>query len=133
MTRRDARDPTARVLIARAPRLHTFTTFLLLTTMSTGNAHSDPMKGELSRTVRNERIAFPPIYVVVGVYRLLTDPNLYVPTWEKCKHGFVRGAVVGLGWVSAKCLNSFCTSAKGFMVSSRGVGCCHVQHPAQVR
>ncbi|KAI5114639.1 hypothetical protein M0805_000762, partial [Coniferiporia weirii] len=52
-----------------------------------------------SRT-RQERLAFPPIYVVVGAYRLLTDKNLYGPTWLKCKHGFFRGTVVGLGWAA---------------------------------
>ncbi|EJC98572.1 uncharacterized protein FOMMEDRAFT_161388 [Fomitiporia mediterranea MF3/22] len=53
-----------------------------------------------SRIVRGERLAFPPIYVLVGAYRLLTDKNLYIPTWDKCKHGFVRGAIVGLGWAT---------------------------------
>lgn len=46
------------------------------------------------------RLQFPPSYVVVGFYRLLSDPNLRVPAWNKCKHGFVRGATVGLVWVS---------------------------------
>ncbi|KAH8111962.1 hypothetical protein DFH11DRAFT_559530 [Phellopilus nigrolimitatus] len=50
--------------------------------------------------VRQERLAFPPIYVVVGAYRLLSDDKLYIPTWAKCKHGFLRGAVVGLGWAA---------------------------------
>lgn len=54
-----------------------------------------------SRRVREDRLAFPPIYVVVGAYRLLTDANLRVPAWKKCKHGVVRGAAVGLGWVSS--------------------------------
>ncbi|KAI0763580.1 hypothetical protein BD413DRAFT_642589 [Trametes elegans] len=44
------------------------------------------------------RLQFPPSYVVVGFYRLVTDRNLYVPAWEKCKHGFVRGATVALVW-----------------------------------
>ena len=50
-------------------------------------------------TVRDKRLAFPPVYVAVGIYRLLSDKNLRVPTWQKCKHGFVRGAILGLGWV----------------------------------
>ena len=50
--------------------------------------------------LRSDRLAFPPVYVLVGVYRLVSDKNLYVPTWQKCKHGAVRGLVVGLGWVS---------------------------------
>ena len=52
-------------------------------------------------TLRQERLTFPPIYVVVGAYRFVTDKNLYVPSWQKCKHGFVRGAVVGVVWVGA--------------------------------
>ncbi|KAL1950365.1 hypothetical protein VTO73DRAFT_5489 [Trametes versicolor] len=44
------------------------------------------------------RLQFPPSYVVVGFYRLVTDRNLYVPAWQKCKHGFVRGATVALVW-----------------------------------
>ncbi|KAL5494567.1 hypothetical protein ACEPAI_28 [Sanghuangporus weigelae] len=67
--------------------------------MSTSTV-ADPTNTDISRTVRNERLDFPPIYVVVGAHRLLTDKNLYVPTWEKCKHGFVRGAIVGLGWAA---------------------------------
>jgi hypothetical protein len=45
------------------------------------------------------RLLFPPSYVVVGAYRLLTDKNLYGPAWAKCKHGVVRGATVGFVWV----------------------------------
>ncbi|KAH9889928.1 hypothetical protein C8Q73DRAFT_653332 [Cubamyces lactineus] len=44
------------------------------------------------------RLQFPPTYVVVGFYRLVTDKNLYVPAWQKCKHGFVRGATVATVW-----------------------------------
>ncbi|KAF7351042.1 hypothetical protein MSAN_01666500 [Mycena sanguinolenta] len=44
------------------------------------------------------RLQFPPSYVVVGVYRLFTDKNLYVPAWQKCQHGVRRGAVVGFIW-----------------------------------
>lgn len=53
-----------------------------------------------SKQLREERLNFPPLYVVVGVYRLCTDKNLYVPAWQKCKHGALRGAAVGAGWVS---------------------------------
>ncbi|CDO76694.1 hypothetical protein BN946_scf184975.g3 [Trametes cinnabarina] len=31
-------------------------------------------------------------------YRLVTDRNLYVPAWQKCKHGLVRGAAVASVW-----------------------------------
>ncbi|KAL5519657.1 hypothetical protein ACEPAH_1340 [Sanghuangporus vaninii] len=69
-------------------------------TIGTPTSQPDPTNTDISRTVRNERLAFPPIYVVVGAHRLLTDKNLYVPTWEKCKHGFVRGAIIGFGWAA---------------------------------
>ncbi|KAH9926445.1 uncharacterized protein B0H18DRAFT_1006135 [Fomitopsis serialis] len=44
------------------------------------------------------RLQFPPSYVVVGIYRLFTDRNLFVPAWKKCQHGVVRGLGVGLVW-----------------------------------
>ncbi|KAI3621277.1 hypothetical protein WG66_014508 [Moniliophthora roreri] len=44
------------------------------------------------------RLQFPPSYAVVGVYRLCTDKALYIPAWQKCKHGTIRGAVVGVVW-----------------------------------
>lgn len=47
------------------------------------------------------RLDFSPSYILVGVYRLSTDASIRVPVWEKCKHGFVRGALVGFAWVSA--------------------------------
>ncbi|KAI0754700.1 hypothetical protein C8Q80DRAFT_1094824 [Daedaleopsis nitida] len=46
------------------------------------------------------RLQFPPSYVVVGFYRLLTDRSLRVPAWDKCRHGFMRGASVGIIWVT---------------------------------
>ncbi|KAI0086817.1 hypothetical protein BDY19DRAFT_907993 [Irpex rosettiformis] len=47
------------------------------------------------------RLQFPPSYVVVGVYRLITDKSLRVPAWDKLKHGVVRGATVALIWATA--------------------------------
>ncbi|EIM83213.1 uncharacterized protein STEHIDRAFT_148816 [Stereum hirsutum FP-91666 SS1] len=44
------------------------------------------------------RLEFPPSYVVVGAYRLISDGSLRGPIWNKCKHGVVRGGAVGLGW-----------------------------------
>ncbi|KAA1477990.1 hypothetical protein DENSPDRAFT_845180 [Dentipellis sp. KUC8613] len=44
------------------------------------------------------RLNFPPSYVVVGAYRMLTDKTLFVPVWKKCKHAFLRGIAVGAGW-----------------------------------
>ena len=48
------------------------------------------------------RLGFSPSYILVGVYRLSADPLLRVPVWDKCKHGFVRGLLVGLAWVSPR-------------------------------
>ncbi|KAH7106428.1 hypothetical protein BKA62DRAFT_687123 [Auriculariales sp. MPI-PUGE-AT-0066] len=48
---------------------------------------------------RNARMAFPPSYCLVGVYRLLNDEQLRTPIWDKCRHGVQRGAIVGLVWV----------------------------------
>jgi hypothetical protein len=45
------------------------------------------------------RLQFPPSYVVVGIYRLVTDKSLLKPAWDKCKHGTQRGLVVGFVWV----------------------------------
>jgi len=52
---------------------------------------------ELSRAAM--RMDFPPSYVVVGAYRLLTDQKLLKPTWDKCRHAARRGAIVGGIWV----------------------------------
>lgn len=54
---------------------------------------------DTSLHTREVRLAFPPFYAVVGIYRLATDPNLYKPVWEKVRNGTRRGLVVGLGWV----------------------------------
>jgi len=47
------------------------------------------------------RLEFSPSYILVGVYRLSTDSSIRVPVWKKCKHGFIRGILVGFAWVSA--------------------------------
>ncbi|TFK19669.1 hypothetical protein FA15DRAFT_626455 [Coprinopsis marcescibilis] len=44
------------------------------------------------------RMDFSPSYVIVGVYRLFTDKNLWKPAWDKCRHGVARGAAVGAIW-----------------------------------
>ncbi|KZW02814.1 hypothetical protein EXIGLDRAFT_601302 [Exidia glandulosa HHB12029] len=49
---------------------------------------------------RAVRLSFPPSYCLVGVYRLLHDPTLRSPIWDKCKHGVVRGGIVGLVWAT---------------------------------
>ncbi|EMD32672.1 hypothetical protein CERSUDRAFT_118697 [Gelatoporia subvermispora B] len=69
-----------------------------------GLAHdSDPYSQDLPEDLRrvHSRLHFPPSYVVVGVYRLFTDPKLYGPVWQKCHHGVVRGLTVGAVWAAA--------------------------------
>lgn len=61
--------------------------------------HNDkPIPTQLARASR--RLGFPPSYVVVGAYRLLSDKTLLKPSWDKCKHAARRGAIVGAIWVS---------------------------------
>jgi hypothetical protein len=59
---------------------------------------SAPVPPSLERAYA--RLLFPPSYVVVGAYRMMTDKNLYGPAWTKCRNGFIRGATVGFVWVS---------------------------------
>ncbi|KAE9402694.1 hypothetical protein BT96DRAFT_1017440 [Gymnopus androsaceus JB14] len=69
---------------------------LLLKSSSTSKYSLDSVPEHLKRSTH--RLQFPPSYVLVGVYRLCTDRNLYVPAWQKCQHGTVRGLGVGLVW-----------------------------------
>jgi hypothetical protein len=52
------------------------------------------------------RLGFPPSYVIVGVYRLLSDKTLSLPVWDLCRNGFLKGAAVGSIWVRACCSES---------------------------
>ncbi len=45
------------------------------------------------------RLGFPPSYVIVGVYRLLSDKALFSPVWQRCRSGFLGGAAIGSVWV----------------------------------
>jgi len=64
-----------------------------------GASHASPYNVPSTLERATLRLEFPPIYVVVGVYRLITDKSLYIPIWNKWKHGIARGAAVGAGWV----------------------------------
>lgn len=44
----------------------------------------------------SELLHFPPLYTVVGIYRLLTDPSIRGPVLDKVKHASIRGLLVGL-------------------------------------
>jgi hypothetical protein len=46
-----------------------------------------------------QRLGFPPSYVVVGVYRLVSDKALFSPVWQRCRSGFLRGVAIGSVWV----------------------------------
>lgn len=59
--------------------------------------NDNPVPTQLARATR--RLEFPPSYVVVGAYRLLSDQTLLRPSWDKCKHATRRGAIVGAIWV----------------------------------
>lgn len=53
------------------------------------------------------RLEFPPSYILVGVYRLFTDKNLYKPAWDKCRHAARRGAIFGAIWACSATLHPF--------------------------
>lgn len=44
----------------------------------------------------SELLHAPPLYTVVGAYRLLTDPSIRGPVLDKVKHASIRGIIVGL-------------------------------------
>lgn len=73
------------------------------------------------------RMQLPPSYVVVGIYRLFTDEHLWRPTWDKCKHGVQRGAIVGAIWVRLRCL-FYCVSWS----DGQGVGFPDFWNPREV-
>ncbi|THH18330.1 hypothetical protein EW146_g2623 [Bondarzewia mesenterica] len=56
------------------------------------------------------RLEFPPSYVVVGVYRLVTDKSLYVPIWKKVQ-----------AWIFER---RRCRAE---------LGCVDIQYPTQIR
>jgi len=70
-------------------------------------AQNEIFQNELAKSVPPHlaratlRLEFPPSYVIVGAYRLCTDKTLFVPAWDKCRHGARRGATVGLVWTVA--------------------------------
>ncbi|OXB34013.1 hypothetical protein LQV05_002113 [Cryptococcus neoformans] len=43
----------------------------------------------------SELLHLPPLYAIVGLYRLATDPSIRTPVLDKVKHAAVRGIVVG--------------------------------------
>jgi hypothetical protein len=47
-------------------------------------------------TMPSELLHAPPLYTVVGAYRLLTDPSIRGPVLDKVKHASIRGLIVGL-------------------------------------
>ncbi|KZS93285.1 hypothetical protein SISNIDRAFT_454431 [Sistotremastrum niveocremeum HHB9708] len=53
---------------------------------------------DIHASLRQSRLNFPPTYIIVGVYRLVTTKSLYVPIWDKCRHGVQRGVIVAAIW-----------------------------------
>ncbi|CBQ68735.1 conserved hypothetical protein [Sporisorium reilianum SRZ2] len=45
-----------------------------------------------------ETLTFPPLYCVVGAYRLAHDPTLWQPMWAKCSKAAKHASVVALVW-----------------------------------
>ena len=43
----------------------------------------------------SELLHIPPLYTVVGLYRLLTDRSIREPVFDKVRHAAVRGLIVG--------------------------------------
>lgn len=43
-------------------------------------------------------LRFPPIYVVVGAYRFLTDSKINRPIWARTRSAFQRAAILALVW-----------------------------------
>lgn len=43
----------------------------------------------------SELLHLPPLYAIVGLYRLATDPSIRTPVLDKVRHAAVRGIVVG--------------------------------------
>ena len=66
-----------------------------------------PKNVDIPESLQNaaHRLSFPPSYVVVGVYRLLSDKALFSPVWQKCRSGFLRSAAVGSVWVCDRNIN----------------------------
>ncbi|TKY89058.1 hypothetical protein EX895_001589 [Sporisorium graminicola] len=45
-----------------------------------------------------ETLTFPPLYCVVGAYRLAHDPSLWQPMWAKCSTAAKHASIVALIW-----------------------------------
>lgn len=42
----------------------------------------------------SELLHIPPLYTLVGLYRLFTDPFIRQPVFDKVKHATIRGVIV---------------------------------------
>lgn len=45
-----------------------------------------------------EFLSFPPVYTVVGAYRLAHDPNLWRPMWLSVRPSLRRAAIAAMAW-----------------------------------
>ncbi|PWZ01196.1 UreD-domain-containing protein [Testicularia cyperi] len=46
-----------------------------------------------------ETLTFPPIYCIVGAYRLAHDPVLWKPMWAKCSKAAKQAGILGIVWL----------------------------------
>ncbi len=63
------------------------------------------LAASLSRTIctrfarmPEETLSFPPLYCVVGAYRLLHDASLWRPMWAKCSSAAKQAGLAGMVW-----------------------------------
>lgn len=57
-----------------------------------------PFGGELVTKMPQETLTFPPLYCLVGAYRLVHDPTLWRPMWAKCSRAAKHASIVGFTW-----------------------------------
>lgn len=46
-----------------------------------------------------ETLSLPPLYCLVGAYRLAHDPLLWKPMWAKCSKATKQAAIIGVLWL----------------------------------
>ena len=66
-----------------------------------------------------ELLHYPPLYTLVGLYRLLTDPLIRGPVLDKVKHATLRGIIVS-GIYAAGSWNALDWFVRKFLVGGIG-------------
>ncbi|KAK8866100.1 hypothetical protein IAR55_001251 [Kwoniella newhampshirensis] len=67
----------------------------------------------------SELLHLPPLYTLVGFYRLITDPSIRKPVLDKVKHASIRGIVVA-GIYTVVSWNTLDWFVRHFLVGSGG-------------